>query len=101
MKNRMLVFCLTFLAVIFLITACSSRATTSPTAPSNSSASLDGATLVQERCTVCHSKSRAESARFTAADWKTIVDSMIMKGAQLTPEEETVVVDYLATNFGQ
>jgi cytochrome c-type biogenesis protein CcmH/NrfF len=89
------------LAVMILVTACSSGASTSTTAPSNSSAILDGATLFQERCNVCHNLSRAESAKHTSAEWKTIVDKMIGKGAQLTPDEETLVVDYLAANFGK
>jgi hypothetical protein len=50
---------------------------------------------------VCHPLSRVESTKHTAADWKTIVDMMISRGAQLTPEEAIVVVNYLATNFGQ
>ncbi len=98
MKNRWMPIVLTLLAVIIFVTACSSGASnTTPTATSN----LDGATLVQERCSVCHPLSRVEASRHTAADWKLIVDTMISRGAQLTPEEESVVVNYLATNFGQ
>jgi hypothetical protein len=98
MKNRWMPIVLTSLSVILFVTACSSGASnTTPAATS----SLDGATLVQERCSVCHPLSRVEGSRHTAADWKLIVDLMISRGAQLTPEEETVVVNYLATNFGQ
>jgi cytochrome c5 len=98
MKNRWMPIILTLLAVILFVTACSSGASnTTPAATSN----LDGATLVQERCSVCHPLSRVEASRHTAADWKLIVDTMISRGAQLTPGEETVVVNYLATNFGQ
>ena len=44
--------------------------------------------------------SRIESAHHSAAEWQTIVDSMIRRGARLTPEEETVVVNYLAATYG-
>jgi hypothetical protein len=98
MKNRWLPVVLTLLTVIIFVTACSSGASsTTPAATSK----LDGATLVQERCSVCHLLSRVEASRHTAADWKLIVDTMISRGAKLTPEEETVVVNYLSTNFGQ
>jgi hypothetical protein len=39
--------------------------------------------------------------KYTAADWKKIVDLMISRGAKLTPVEETLAVNYLATNFGK
>ena len=99
MKPRMLALCLTILAVMFLVTACSSGATTSTTAPSNSSSTLDGATLFQERCSVCHRL--PTNARGTADQWKTLVESMVARGAQLTPEEQTLVINYLATNQGK
>jgi len=100
MRNRLVTTLLVLLAVILLTTACSSGASSTTAVPASTTA-LDGATLVQERCTVCHPLSRVESTKHTAADWKTIVDMMISRGAQLTPEEAIVVVNYLATNFGQ
>ncbi len=90
------------LILLFVTTACSSgSSSTSTTTPSSSPSALDGASLVQERCSVCHPLARVESSRHTAAEWKTIVDTMISRGAQLTPSEETVVVEYLSANFGQ
>ncbi|MFZ0532694.1 MAG: hypothetical protein WAM09_05905 [Anaerolineales bacterium] len=98
MRNRWIPLLLTLLTVLILLTACSSGVSnTAPAATSN----LDGATLVQEHCSVCHALSRIESSNRTAAEWKTIVDLMINRGAKLTPGEETVVVDYLATTFGK
>jgi len=70
------------------------------TSPATSPGAPDGATLVQQRCTVCHTMARIQSAHHSAADWQTIVDSMIRRGAQLTAEEETIVVDYLAATYG-
>jgi cytochrome c5 len=101
MKTRILTLSLVILAVMILITACSSGAATSTTASSTSSTTLDGASLVQERCTVCHAISRVQSAKHTSAEWKTTVDRMIGHGAQLTAEEETAVINYLAANYGK
>ena len=84
-------------AAIFVLTACSSGATPTPLATT----SLDGSTLLQERCSVCHPLYRVEGSRHTSADWKLIVDAMVARGAQLSPSEEKVVVSYLSTNFGQ
>lgn len=93
--------------IILVISACSSANVSQATEPPSSSTSspastntIDGATLVNQRCTVCHSISRIDSAHHSAAEWQTIVGSMIRRGAQLTPEEETVVVNYLAATYG-
>ncbi len=98
MKANWVTLSLVALLVVFLSSSCASSASTPTPAPTT--ATLDGSTLVQERCTMCHPLSRVESARYSAAEWKTIVDLMISRGAQLTPDEETVVVNYLASNFG-
>jgi mono/diheme cytochrome c family protein len=87
---------LTILAVIVLVTACSSGATTT-TAPS--STTLDGATLFQERCSVCHNL--PTQARGTADQWTTVVQSMVARGANLSAAEQKLVIDYLATNQGK
>jgi cytochrome c-type biogenesis protein CcmH/NrfF len=100
MRNRLITTLLVLLTVILLTTACSSTASSTTAAPASTTAS-DGASLVQERCTVCHPLTRVESSKHTAADWKTLVDMMISRGAELTPAEETVVVNYLASKYGQ
>jgi len=64
-----------------------------------STSSIDGQTLMQQRCSVCHSTDRITSAHKTAAEWKTTADRMISHGAQLTPAEEQTLIDYLAANY--
>ncbi len=73
-----------------LLAACGSGSTPAP---------LDGQTLMNERCSVCHDLSRVTSAHHTAAEWKVTVDRMIARGAQLTPAEEQVLLDYLSANY--
>ena len=98
MRNRWFTPLLAVLVVIIFATACAS-ATSRPTPVSTTT--LDGAALIEQRCSVCHPLSFVEKSRHTAADWKLIVDVMISRGAQLTSEEETLVVNFLSTNFGQ
>ena len=98
MKNKLSVVLFALLALILFASACSSGS--SNTTPASTSA-LDGATLVQERCSVCHPLSRVEASSHTAAQWATIVNTMIARGAQLNSAEKTAVVNYLASNFGK
>jgi len=99
MKTKTSVILLSIFAVMFLVTACSSSSSSTTVAPASNT--QDGAALVQERCTVCHTLSRAESQHLNSTEWKSVVDMMIARGANLTAAEETLVVDYLATQYGK
>jgi hypothetical protein len=61
----------------------------------DTSATLDGDTLVSERCTVCHSRDRIDAKDEDEAGWTAIVDRMISYGAQLNAEERDAVIQYL------
>jgi len=56
---------------------------------------LDGNALVNERCTVCHSRERIDAQDKDEAGWTATVDRMIGNGAQLNAEERQAVIDYL------
>ena len=58
-----------------------------------------GQTLMEQRCTGCHSLNRVTSAHHTADEWKTTVDRMVNNGAQLSSTEEQTLIDYLAQNY--
>jgi cytochrome c5 len=60
---------------------------------------LDGATLLEKRCSVCHSADRSRQAKKTREQWEQTVTRMIGKGAKLTEAEKTVLVDYLAKTY--
>jgi len=62
---------------------------------------LDGESLLQERCTGCHSLGRVEQARKTAADWQKTVERMVAKGAVLNAEEQAAVIKYLAETYAR
>ncbi len=62
------------------------------------SAIATGATLVEQRCTVCHNTDRIckHIGHFSAAQWHATVDKMVKNGARLDPAEQRSVVDYLS-----
>ena len=63
----------------------------------NTSMALDGNALVNERCTVCHSRDRIDNATHDRAGWQATVDRMISYGAQLNADERQAVIDYLSS----
>jgi hypothetical protein len=67
----------------------------------DSSGSLDGKTLVEERCTRCHGLETVTGASKTKEEWQTTVERMVGKGANLDAEEQEIVIDYLAETYGQ
>ena len=56
---------------------------------------LNGATLVSQKCTVCHSSKKYENADKNLKDWTITVDQMIKNGAELNAAEKQAVLDYL------
>jgi mono/diheme cytochrome c family protein len=64
------------------------------------SVSVSGEVLLEERCTECHGLDRVTSLEQTRGEWEQTVENMINRGAQLTEDEKTVLVDYLADEYG-
>jgi uncharacterized Fe-S center protein len=62
--------------------------------------SVDGATLLEERCTQCHGLERVTSVNKTEAEWQATVENMIERGAELNDQETEVLVAYLAETYG-
>lgn len=58
-----------------------------------------GLDLIKERCGFCHSTAQVTGVRKTPAAWATTVQSMIDRGAELEPDEQKLMVDYLAANL--
>lgn len=58
---------------------------------------LDGASLVDTKCTTCHTRERIDSASKDLAGWQTTINRMITShGAQITTEEQSAIAIYLA-----
>jgi len=59
-----------------------------------------GRELVENVCTLCHDLARVEKQRMTADEWRGAIKGMLDEGAPVTSEEMSLIVDYLAKNFG-
>jgi mono/diheme cytochrome c family protein len=62
-------------------------------------ATLEGKSLLEERCTVCHGLGGVERAKKTEEEWKTTVERMVGKGAQLNEAEQELLIQYLAETY--
>jgi len=64
-------------------------------------AALDGRKLVETKCTFCHTLDRVYKEKADLAGWKSTVDRMIGKGAQLDAREAEAVAEYLTAEYGK
>jgi hypothetical protein len=64
------------------------------------------ATLAKQRslfvdaCTACHTLERVRAQHLSADEWRKLIAGMLSEGVPLTEEETTLLVEYLAKNFG-
>ena len=59
-----------------------------------------GKKLVAEICSFCHSAGRIQDHAYTREEWSSVIKGMISEGAPVTDEEFSLILDYLAKNFG-
>jgi cytochrome c5 len=100
------------LVIMAVLVACNSGtpaptqipASTQPSASTQSPAltpALDGATLLETRCSACHSVNKVTQIKQTREQWEqTVTDMIVEEGAQLTEAEKAVLVDYLTKTYG-
>jgi cytochrome c5 len=109
MRRQLVIAVIVLLAVVitaaqcrqpesFKVTTETPRATEALKA-TESPATMDGAALLQERCTVCHNLKRVESAKKTADEWRATVGRMVSKGAKLNSDEQEALIKYLAATY--
>ncbi len=79
------------LVVSVYISACSGNPSSATT--------LDGPTLLEQRCTECHTLDRVERASKSPAQWETTVRRMVNKGAELNTLEQEVLLEYLSITY--
>jgi cytochrome c5 len=60
-----------------------------------------GRKLVEDVCTYCHSLAKLTGQQLSKEEWRDLIKGMIFEGAPVTDEEFSVIVDYLAKNFGK
>lgn len=59
-----------------------------------------GRKLFEDVCSLCHDLQRAGSRNMSKEEWSGFIKGMLSEGAPLTDEEFSLLVDYLAENFG-
>ena len=68
--------------------------------PANALPAGNGKDLVAVACAQCHGLKLIMSLRDGPVGWRRFVDDMILRGAQLNPQEADTVAQYLAKSFG-
>jgi ABC-type oligopeptide transport system substrate-binding subunit len=91
MKTFFVISLIVVISLSLLLVACGGSA--QPTS--------QGETLLKEKCTQCHNLSRVESQKLSSDEWSQVVASMVARGAQLTTDEQTILVQYLAQTYGK
>jgi mono/diheme cytochrome c family protein len=56
--------------------------------------------LFLDACTACHTLERVRSQRLGKEEWRHLIAGMLSEGVPLTDDEISLLVDYLAENFG-
>jgi cytochrome c5 len=78
---------------------------TTPGAPAPAKAVVElpdgeGKAIATENCQACHKLTNLTKAHKSLDDWKETVQTMIDRGANVTPDQVDTLVQYLAKNFG-
>jgi YVTN family beta-propeller protein len=60
----------------------------------------EGRAVIWQKCQLCHDLQRTIAFVRPKAQWESVVDSMNRRGSPVTPEEKTVIVNYLTKYFG-
>jgi hypothetical protein len=56
--------------------------------------------LFLDACTACHTLERVKIQRLGKEEWRPLIAGMLSEGVPLTDDEISLLVDYLAENFG-
>jgi mono/diheme cytochrome c family protein len=101
-NNGMLPMAMVLFIMIIILIVCgqvSSQQAQSPQPAVSKQQPVAGASLLDSRCSVCHSADKAKKAKKDSQGWEKTVTRMMVKGAQLTETEKVVLVDYLAKTY--
>ena len=92
------------MAMAFAVVAtCGIEAQTAPAAPPVAALPAPppgpGLAIVNAKCSACHTTATVFSQHRSPDDWAATVQLMVDRGADLSPDESSVVIGYLAANF--
>ena len=60
-----------------------------------------GRELVEDVCTYCHNLDRLRDKELSREEWRGLTKGMISEGAPVTDDELSMILDYLAKNYGK
>ncbi len=60
-----------------------------------------GRELVEDVCTYCHGLQKLQGQQLSREEWHDLIKGMIFEGAPVTDDEMSLILDYLAANFGK
>ncbi len=77
-------------------------AVNAPTNPAPLSTDMTPKEMYIAYCGACHSVDLVESQRLGREDWAWVMQDMVEEygGAWIKPDEQRIIIDYLAENFG-
>ncbi len=61
----------------------------------------EGSALVSGVCAGCHSVDMVLVQSKSRGEWESTVQDMVFRGAQIFPEEQAAIVNYLAEHYGE
>jgi cytochrome c5 len=59
-----------------------------------------GLDLINDHCKFCHATSQVFAKKRSAEEWGTVIQTMIDRGAEVSPEDTKVIMDYLTAHYG-
>ena len=92
MNKRWFLISVLGLILLLAIVAC---AQSTPTPELEQLTNEEVEELIVERCSDCHPASRVFDADYDAEGWSDNIDRMISKGAEVSPEEKELMIDWL------
>ena len=60
---------------------------------------IDGAEILEKRCSVCHPSAKPKGAKKSKDQWAATVTRMVEKGAKLSADEKKALIDHLAKTY--
>jgi cytochrome c5 len=104
MRVRSVVLIVLSVMLLAFAIGCAKQEPPTPAAPAVAPAApaLDGKTLFDTKCSVCHGIDRATARRETKEKWASIVKEMQGKKADwISDADASKIVDYLAAEHGK
>jgi cytochrome c5 len=60
---------------------------------------INGAELLEKRCSVCHASDKPKAAKKSKDQWDATVTRMMGKGAKLSADEKKALVEHLSKTY--